>query len=73
MTPNTYRGVWLADAPLCENEGAGGDTVLAVEIPEDVLTEWEWVEEGKPYREFLVPASVLNEYPRIVVAEGDGW
>jgi hypothetical protein len=72
-TGEMFRGVWLADTPLDDNEGAHGDTVLAVEIPETVLTEWEWVEEGKRYREFLVPAEITNAYPPEVVAEEDGW
>jgi hypothetical protein len=24
------------------------------------LSEFEWVEEGKPYREWLIPAEVIN-------------
>ena len=39
---------------------------------------WRWsdevVEERKPYREFLIPASVLNQYgpPRLVSVEEEG-
>jgi hypothetical protein len=33
---------------------------LATVIPEDVFAEHEWAEDAKPYREALVPASVLN-------------
>ena len=62
-----HTGVWLSNEPLDGNEGAKGDTVLAIEIPEDLLAEYEWVEEGKPYREFMVPAEIVNRYgpPRI--------
>jgi hypothetical protein len=28
-----------------------------------VVEEYEWVEEGKTYREFLIPAEVVNRYP----------
>ena len=40
--------------------GASGDTLLRIEIAEDVLAAFEWIEEGKPYREWLVPAAILN-------------
>ena len=32
------------------------------------MKEFEWVEEGKGYREFLVPADIVNQYgrPRVV-------
>jgi hypothetical protein len=30
----------------------------------DLISELEWIEEGKTCREWLVPASVLNKYPR---------
>jgi hypothetical protein len=60
LTADTYHGVWVSDRPLGSNEGASGDVILAIEAPEDVLSPFEWVEEGKPYREWLVPADILN-------------
>jgi hypothetical protein len=45
------------------NEGAAGDSVIVLEAPEDELAAHEWIEAGKPYREFLVPAEQLNRYP----------
>ena len=67
MTTIFHSGVWLSNYPLDCNEGAFGDTVLLIEIPESVIAEYEWIEEGKPYREFLVPAIIVNQYgpPRI--------
>ena len=59
LTDRTWRGVWLSDCPLDENEGAYGDTLLFVEIPEDVVAEYEWVQDIG-YREFLVPAEIVN-------------
>lgn len=55
-------GVFLSDRPLDANEGATGDVLLIVEIS---LTraeqeDCELVEEGKSYREFIVPADSLN-------------
>ena len=37
--------------------------MLAVDIPETMIAEYEWVEDGKPYREWLIPAEILNRYP----------
>lgn len=76
MTDRTWSGVWLSDVPLDANEGAGGDALLAVELdlPAAELGGYEWPEEGKPYREFLVPAAVVNRVGRIRDAteeEGD--
>lgn len=42
--------------------------LLAVEMPEETVLFYEWVEEGKPYREFLVPAEVVNRYSPFEVA-----
>jgi len=46
-----------------ENEGANGYRVLAVDIPEARIADFEWTEVGKPYREWLIPAELLNRYP----------
>jgi hypothetical protein len=56
-----HRGVWLLDRPLAANEGAWGDTAIAVDLP---LSEadLEWKEEGKVYREWLIPAAIINKY-----------
>ena len=63
-TAYVYRGVWVSDVPLDENEGAGGDTYLLIEIPEDLFAQYEWVNEiGFGYREALIPAAQLNAYP----------
>ena len=59
-TRNQYTGVWISNEPLDMNEGASGDVLLVVEIDPALIEAYEWVEERKPYREFLVPAEVLN-------------
>jgi hypothetical protein len=74
LTDATFSGVWLSNVPLTVNEGAKGNTLLMVDIPEEVIAaDFEWIEEGKPYREFLVPASIVNQYgpPSIVPDEDD--
>ncbi|CAN5309220.1 hypothetical protein BH18ACT5_BH18ACT5_06190 [soil metagenome] len=63
MTRNLYRGVWFSDSPLDENEGVTGLTVLEVDAGAEDLDEWEWVEEHKGYREWLIPAEVANTWP----------
>jgi hypothetical protein len=66
LTSTKHTGVWLSDTPLDANEGATGGQVLEVCLPDDFdLSEWEWVEEGKPYREFMVPADRINSVARI--------
>lgn len=62
MTTVTNSGVWLSDIPLDANEGVPGDTLLRIELDatEDELKQFEWIEEGKPYREWQVPAVFIN-------------
>lgn len=58
MTDREFSGVWLSDRPLDENDGACGEALLTITVdanPDD----YEWVEEGKSYREWLVPAALL--------------
>ena len=72
LTAERWRGVWIsAPWPLDENEGADGDAVLAIEIPETVFVTHEWVEEGKTYREALIPAEELNRYPVRIVTDDE--
>lgn len=70
MTANEYSGVWISDSPLDLSEGASGAWLITIEMPPDVATlidqEHEWIEEGKGYREWLVPAKLLNEFATVV-------
>jgi hypothetical protein len=67
LTESTYSGVWLSLVPLDANEGACGEVFfeLVTDMTEPELAEFEWIEEGKPYREFLVPAKIVNARMRI--------
>ena len=67
LTDRLWTGLWLSDRPLDSKEGAKDDVVLAMDIPMKVLKLYEWVEEGKGYREFLFPAEIVNQYgpPRL--------
>jgi hypothetical protein len=69
MTASEFSGVWVADRPLDPNEGAWGRFVIALDVPESELEPYEWVEEGRFYREFLVPAELLNGRPLDVVQD----
>ena len=66
LTSQAQRcGVWLSNVPLDCNEGAWGDVLLEVRIPSRLIKRFEWVEKGKGYREFLVPADLVNARGRI--------
>ena len=71
-TNSHHRGVWLSDRPLDSNEGAWGDTIIAVEFDDpDAIAEFEWIEDEKPYREWLVPADRINGVARMKVIPED--
>ena len=72
--PMLWSGVWLSDVPLDSNEGLDGDTLLEVifdDVAESILEDFEWVEEEKSYREWLVPAEALKlMMPRVRIVSG---
>ena len=70
LTTTEWSGVWLSNIPLDINEGAGGDVLLEVELDltEEVLLGYEWSEEGKTYREWLIPAALINAKGKVRVA-----
>jgi hypothetical protein len=77
MTDLELTGVFLSDIPLDVNAGAtlAHDTVLRVtlDISESDLAERELVEEGKGYREWVVPAEIINRYGVVlIVGDNDG-
>jgi hypothetical protein len=57
-TETKHRGVWLSNRPFDANEGANGETLLRVELDatETDLADFERVEDGKPFREWLILA-----------------
>jgi hypothetical protein len=67
LVAEPLSGVWLSDVPLDENEGARGDTVLAVKLTLARAKKYEVLEPGKGFREYLVPASVLNRRAKVRV------
>ena len=49
-----HSGVWLSDRPLEADEGALGNALLT---GDQVISPFEWIEEGKAYRGWLIPAA----------------
>jgi hypothetical protein len=64
------EGVWISNVPADANEGASGDVLLAVDVDADLVAPYAVIEEGKPaevvFREFIVPAQVLNAHAQVV-------
>lgn len=71
MTDRLWRGVWLSDMPLDSNEGAKGAELLRIEIPEAEIADYEWIQPEGTYREFLVPADVVNRFGPPVLTDED--
>jgi hypothetical protein len=67
LTTSLHTGVWLSDTPLDENEGGCSEALLEVTFncPEADLNPFEWIEAGKGYREWLVPATFVNLHARV--------
>ena len=63
------EGVFLSDIPLDCNTGAKGKQLLEVRLPIGCdISYYEIVEEdaeGKPYREWCVPAALINRHGQI--------
>ena len=72
LTDHIFEGVWVSDTPLTLNEGAEGRYLITIDVSDFDLDSYEWQEKGKPYREFLIPAEVLNGFP-IIAVEKDDW
>lgn len=72
LTDREWRGVWLS------NDGDGvfipdaPPVLLAVDLDvgADELAAFEWVEEGRAYREWLVPAAYIRDHAaRIAISD----
>jgi hypothetical protein len=60
------EGVFLADRPLDCNEGAKGDDLLEIKLPDDLdISDYELIEDEKPYREWCVPAELIKQHGEV--------
>ena len=72
LTDHQHTGVWVSGEPFDGQYLNDANTLFAIEIPEDAISEFEWVEEAKTIREWLIPAALLNSYgPPVVTGDYD--
>ncbi len=60
--PVNTTGVFFSDLVLDENEGICSEAYFVLEIPNQHLSSYEWMEEGKGYREWCIPAALANSF-----------
>ena len=60
--PVNTTGVFFSDLVLDENEGVCSQAYFVLEIPNEHLASYEWIEEGKGYREWCIPAALANSF-----------
>jgi hypothetical protein len=60
MTNNHHSGVLFSHQPLEADEGAFGNTLIRIRLDEREIAQFEWVERGKSYREWLIPVQLVN-------------
>ena len=73
LVGHTLTGVFISDVPLDWQEGAQGDFLLRIRVPDGQfnLDYFELVEEAKTYREWCVPASLLNDLGIVAPVDDD--
>lgn len=68
VTERDHSGVWLFDRPVDRRMGGGEEAImLELDVPEAIVLPFETNPVNLPYRQFLIPAAILNLYdpPRI--------
>jgi hypothetical protein len=73
MTDTLHTSVWLSDSPDVNSGGLGGESLLVVTFdgPEEEIADFEWIEAGKGYREWLIPAALVNSRMTVRLAQED--
>lgn len=72
--PFYVTGVFVADYPVDANQGAKGDRVLQIVLPDDFdLARWAIEEEGLPVWEWCVPAALLNTHGQLTDVTDQDW
>jgi hypothetical protein len=64
LTDQEWSGVWVSNRPLNDRSGIPEAVAFEIEIDHAAIADLEWVEDGRDYREWLIPARVLNAAPR---------
>jgi hypothetical protein len=66
LADSLENGIWVADRPLLAESGIeiGLAACFEIQVADRVLAGRERLEEGAEFRRFLVPALLLNRYPR---------
>jgi hypothetical protein len=76
LTTAGWRGVWLSDHPLDSNDTGRlhrppAWVRVSLDLPEEAIAEYEWVCEEGSYREWLIPAAIINAHATL--APYDKW
>lgn len=71
LTNRTWTGVWLSCRPPETADSLPGHSLLVVhlEMSEPESARWEFTGEGRPYREWLIPAKILNRRATVGLVE----
>lgn len=56
------KGVFLSDEVFTQRRKNENDCVFKINIPAKEIKQYEWVEEIKSYREWCIPAQIVNKY-----------
>ena len=70
MTETELRGVFLSDDPHSEFGTGVDEAILMVtfNLAPSELADFELIEEGKPYREWCVPAAIIRSHASVAFA-----
>ena len=60
MNNRIWTGVWLSSIPVESEASADALLMVKLEIDGRELSRWEWSGEGRSYREWLLPANIIN-------------
>jgi hypothetical protein len=71
LSNRIWTGVWLSSIPIDSEAGVEDDALLMVklEMDEPQLSRWEWTAEGRSFREWLLPAAMINRCATIEVVD----
>ena len=78
MTDRQWEGVWLSDTPdewvsvMKVHRNCPNPVVLAMTIDpylQNLLNDYEWIQEQNSYREWLVPAKLINKHSTVQIAD----